>query len=140
MSSTLHPRSEGSQAAASGLTLFAAVMMLIAGFVDIFRGIMAIVHDNVFVSTPDYVFKFSLAGWGWIHLFLGIAALMVGVGLFRVSLWARILGVVVASLLLIANFLSIPYYPLWSIVAIALCAFVIWGLCVVRHDDDAAGN
>ncbi|MFC5143134.1 DUF7144 family membrane protein [Streptomyces aureoversilis] len=135
MSSTLHPHSEGSRAAAGGLTLFAAVMMLIAGFVDIFRGIMAIVHDNVFVSTPDYVFKFSLAGWGWIHLFLGIAALMVGVGLFRVSLWARILGVAVASLLLIANFLSIPYYPLWSIVAIALCALVIWGLCVVQHED-----
>ncbi|QLE70711.1 hypothetical protein FGW37_03000 [Streptomyces rectiverticillatus] len=139
MSSTLHPRSESSQAAAGGLTLFAAVMMLIAGFVDIFRGIMAIVHDNVFVSTPDYVFEFSLAGWGWIHLFLGIAALMVGVGLFRVSLWARILGVVVAALLLIANFLSIPYYPLWSIVAIALCALVIWGLCVVRDDDVAGG-
>ncbi|MEH6377216.1 hypothetical protein V7793_23225 [Streptomyces sp. KLMMK] len=135
MSSTLNPHSETSQAAAGGLTLFAAVMMLIAGFVDIFRGIMAIVHDNVFISTPDYVFKFSLAGWGWIHLFLGIAALMVGVGLFRVSLWARVLGVIIAALLLIVNFLSIPYYPLWSIVVIALCAFVIWALCVVRHED-----
>ncbi|MEU1814771.1 hypothetical protein ABZ543_06200 [Streptomyces roseifaciens] len=135
MSSTLNPHSETSQAAAGGLTLFAAVMMLIAGFVDIFRGIMAIVHDNVFISTPDYVFKFSLAGWGWIHLFLGIAALMVGVGLFRVSLWARILGVIIAALLVIVNFLSIPYYPLWSIVVIALCAFVIWALCVVRHED-----
>ncbi|MCQ8768387.1 DUF7144 family membrane protein [Streptomyces telluris] len=135
MSSTLNPHSETSRAAAGGLTLFAAVMMLIAGFVDIFRGIMAIVHDNVFISTPDYVFKFSLAGWGWIHLFLGIAALMVGVGLFRVSLWARILGVIIAALLLIVNFLSIPYYPLWSIVVIALCAFVIWALCVVRQED-----
>ncbi|MGK5730765.1 DUF7144 family membrane protein [Streptomyces sp. URMC 124] len=136
MSSTFDPRSKGSQAAASGLTLFAAVMMLIAGFVDLFRGIMAIVHDDVFVTTPDYVFKFSLAGWGWIHLLLGVAALMVGVGLFKVSLWARILGVIIAALLLIVNFLSIPYYPLWSLVVIALCAFVIWGLCVVRHDDD----
>ncbi|MEU8548395.1 DUF7144 family membrane protein [Streptomyces roseoverticillatus] len=135
MSSTLNPHSERSQAAASGLTLFAAVMMLVVGFVDLVRGIMAIVHDDVFVHTPNYVFKFSLGGWGWIHLFLGIAALMVGVGLFRVSLWARVLGVVVASLLLIVNFLSIPYYPLWSLVVIALCAFVIWGLCVVRPED-----
>ncbi|MFF7725220.1 hypothetical protein [Streptomyces sp. NPDC008001] len=135
MSSTLHSHSERTQAAAGGLTLFAAVMMMVVGFVDVFRGIMGIVHDPVFVHTPDYVFKFSLAGWGWIHLLLGIAALMVGVGLFKVSLWARILGVVVAALLLLVNFLSIPYYPLWSIVAIALCAFVIWGLCVVRTDD-----
>ncbi|WP_367135511.1 MULTISPECIES: DUF7144 family membrane protein [Streptomyces] len=135
MSSTLHPQSERSRAAASGLTLFAAVMMLVVGFMNLFRGIMAIVHDKVFVTTPDYVFKFSLAGWGWVHLLLGIAALMVGVGLFRVSLWARILGVAVAALLLLASFLSIPYYPLWSIVVIALCAFVIWGLCVVRPED-----
>ncbi|GGX98091.1 DUF7144 family membrane protein [Streptomyces hiroshimensis] len=135
MSSTLHPHSETSQAAAGGLTVFAAVMMLVLGLVNLFRGIMAIVHDHVFVTTPDYIFKFNLTSWGWIHLLLGLAALMVGVGLFRVSLWARILGVAVAALLMLANFLSIPYYPLWSIVAIALCAFVIWGLCVVRQDD-----
>lgn len=134
MSSTLNPRTE-KQAAAGGLTVFAAVMMLIVGFLDVFRGIMAIVHDNVFVTTPHYVFQFNLTGWGWIHLLLGILAIMVGVGLFKASLWSRVAGVAVAALLLVANFLSIPYYPLWSIVAIALCAFVIWGLCVVREDD-----
>ncbi len=134
MSSTLNPRTE-KQAAAGGLTVFAAVMMLIVGFLDVFRGIMAIVHDQVFVTTPHYVFQFNLTGWGWIHLLLGILAIMVGVGLFKVSLWARIAGVGVAALLLVANFLSIPYYPLWSIVAIALCVFVIWGLCVVRQDE-----
>ncbi len=134
MSSTLNPRTGKSQAAAGGLTVFAAVMMLIVGFLDFFRGIMAIVHDHVFVTTPNYVFKFNLTGWGWVHLLLGLLAIMVGVGLFRVSLWARILGVVVAALLVIANFLSIPYHPLWSVVVIALCAFVIWGLCVVHHN------
>ncbi|GHG50009.1 DUF7144 family membrane protein [Streptomyces griseocarneus] len=137
MSSSFDHRhhSERSLAAAAGLTVFAAVMLLIAGFLDLFRGISAIVHDTVYVSTTDYVYKFSLTGWGWIHLFLGIAAIMVGLGLFKVSTWARVLGIVIAALLILANFLFIPYYPLWSIVVIALCAFVIWGLCVVRHED-----
>ncbi|MEU1310877.1 hypothetical protein ABZ419_18575 [Streptomyces cinnamoneus] len=135
MSSSLHPHSEKTAAAAAGLTVFAAVMLLIAGFLDIFRGISAIVHDAVFVSTPNYVYKFSVEGWGWVHLFLGIAALMVGIGLFKVSTWARVLGIAIAALLIIANFLSIPYYPLWSIIVIAVCAFVIWALCVVRHDE-----
>lgn len=125
----------GKCTAAAGLTVFAAVMMLTAGFLNLFRGIMAVLHNAVYLKTPDYAFKFSLGGWGWIHLFLGIAAIMIGVGLFRVSLWARILGVAVATMLLIANFLSIPYYPLWSIVLMALCIFVIWGLCTVRHED-----
>ncbi|MEV4739078.1 hypothetical protein [Streptomyces sp. NPDC049555] len=34
-----------------------------------------------------------------------------------------------AVMLLIANVLSLPYHPLWSLVVMALCAFVIWGLC-----------
>ncbi|MFI9203269.1 hypothetical protein [Streptomyces sp. NPDC053048] len=134
MSSPLDPRTDTSQAAAGGLTVFAAVMMLVIGFLDLFRGVMAIVHDDVFVVTPQYVFQFNLTAWGWVHLLLGVLALMVGIGLFKASLWARIAGVTVAAVLLVANFLSIPYYPLWSVVAIALCALVIWGLCVVRAD------
>ncbi|MEV5510642.1 DUF7144 family membrane protein [Streptomyces orinoci] len=130
----------GKAQAATGLTMFAAVMMLITGFLNLLRGISAILRNAVYLKTPDYVFKFSLAGWGWVHLFLGIAAIMVGVGLFRVSLWARILGVVIASLLLIANFLSVPYFPLWSIVLMALCSFVIWGLCVVRREETPSGQ
>ncbi|GHF58457.1 hypothetical protein GCM10010218_44710 [Streptomyces mashuensis] len=129
-----HHHSEGSLAAAAGLTVFAAVMLLLVGFLDLLRGISAIVHDSVYVHTPDYVYRFNVAGWGWIHLFLGIAAIMVGIGLFKVSTWARVLGIVIAGLVLLANFLFLPYYPLWSLVVIALCAFVIWGLCVVRHD------
>jgi len=30
---------------------------------------------------------------------------------------------------------QIPYYPVWSLTLIALYAFVIWALCVVRRDD-----
>ncbi|GHG53667.1 DUF7144 family membrane protein [Streptomyces griseocarneus] len=140
MSSSLNPSPGGSQAAAGGLTVFAAVMMLVLGFLDLFRGVMALVHDDIFVTTPHYVFRFNLTGWGWIHLLLGILAIMVGVGLFKVSLWARVVGVAMAVLLLVANFLSIPYYPLWSIVVIALSAFVIWALCVVKPDSGPDGG
>jgi len=122
---------------AGGLTVFAAVMLLIAGALNIFRGISAIAEDDVFVRTPNYVFKFDLTSWGWIHLALGVVAVGVGLGLLTRAFWARILGVAVASLLIIANILSNPYYPFWSIVVIAICGFVIWGLCTVRRDDDA---
>ncbi|WP_412101967.1 hypothetical protein [Kitasatospora purpeofusca] len=96
---------------------------------------MAIAEDDVFVSTPKYVFRFDLTSWGWIHLALGVLAIGIGIGLFRLALWARILGIVVAALLIIANFLSIPYYPLWSVTVMAACALVIWGLCVIRRDE-----
>ncbi|MFJ8753024.1 hypothetical protein ACIREO_27360 [Streptomyces sp. NPDC102441] len=38
----------------------------------VFEGIAASAKDDLFVSTRDYLFKFSLTGWGWVHLILGI--------------------------------------------------------------------
>lgn len=133
MTSTVNPRT--ASPVAGGLVLFAAVMLLIAGLFDLFRGIMAIAKDDVFVTTPNYVFKFDLTSWGWIHLILGVIAIVVSAGLFKDAFWARILGVAIAALLILANFLSLPYYPVWSIVAIAFYAFVIWGLCVTGRED-----
>ncbi|MFC0597643.1 DUF7144 family membrane protein [Streptomyces palmae] len=131
MSSTTR-HGESAPAVAYGLLVFAAVMLIVGGILDILRGIMGIHQDAVFVSTPDYLFKFDTTGWGWIHLIAGAVAILVGVGLFKVSLWARVLGVIVAAVLILINFLSIPYFPLWSIVAIAFYGFVIWAICVVR--------
>jgi hypothetical protein len=118
---------------ASGLVALAAVMLLLAGLLNIFRGIMAIAENPVFVRTPNYVFKFDLTSWGWIHLVIGVLAIATGLSLFRLATWARVVGVGVAALLVIANFLSVPYYPLWSLIVIAACGIVIWALCVVHE-------
>ena len=39
--------------------------------------------------------------------------------------WARALGTVVAALSAIANFLWLPYYPVWSVILIGLAITVI---------------
>jgi nitrate reductase NapE component len=136
MATTTHHRS-GTHTAVVGLTLFATVMLFVAGVLDLLRGIMAIADDEVFVTTPNYVFKFDLTSWGWIQLALGAIAIVVSIGLYSAATWARIAGVAIAALLIIANFLSIPYYPVWSLTLIALYGFVIWALCVVQRDDMA---
>ncbi|MDX2561221.1 hypothetical protein PV371_16365 [Streptomyces sp. TX20-6-3] len=123
------------QAWAGGLTVFAAVMLGISGLVSVFRGIMAIAEDEVFVNTPNYVFKFDLTSWGWIHLILGIIAVLVSFGLYRASTWARVAGVGIAALVIIANFLSLPYYPAWSILMVAMSGFIIWALCAVKREE-----
>ncbi|MFI2033418.1 hypothetical protein ACH470_01745 [Streptomyces bottropensis] len=135
MATTATPRRSGtSEAAAGGLVTFAAVMLFISGVLGIFRGIMGIAEDDVFVTTENYVFKFDLTSWGWIHLILGAVAVLVSIGLFSAAVWARAVGVGIAALLLVVSFLSIPYYPVWSITLIALYSFVIWALCVVKRD------
>jgi hypothetical protein len=49
-------------------------------------------------------------------------------------MWSRVAGVAIAGLIVIANFLSLPQYPVWSVVVIAFSVFVIWALCVVKPD------
>ncbi|MEV0012059.1 hypothetical protein [Streptomyces sp. NPDC047973] len=115
--------------AASGWTVFAGVMMIFGGAMAIFEGIAAIAEDDLFVSTRNYVFQFSLTGWGWIHLILGIVVVVAGFAVFSGAVWARGVGVVLAGLLALANFMWLPYYPFWSLILIAINVFVIWALC-----------
>ncbi|WP_369030784.1 DUF7144 family membrane protein [Streptomyces adonidis] len=127
------PASTAKQEWASGLTAFAAVMLFLVGLLDLFRGIMAIAEDDIFLTTRNYVFEFDLTGWGWVHLALGVVAMIVSFGLLRTATWARVAGVAIAGLVIIANFLSLPYYPVWSVVMITISGFIIWSLCVVRR-------
>lgn len=65
---------------------------------------------------------------GWIHLTLGIVVLAAAICLFLGQTWARAVGIVLAILSGVANFLFIPYYPFWSIIIIVLDVFIIWAL------------
>jgi hypothetical protein len=56
------------------------------------------------------------------------------VALFQGAVWARAVAVVVASLSILASFLWMPYYPIWSMTLIAFDAFVIWA--VTAHGRD----
>jgi hypothetical protein len=55
-------------------------------------------------------------------------------GLVRGQTWARWVGIALVALNLIANFMFIPYYPVWSLLIVALDVAVIWGLAVYRDD------
>ncbi|WP_449344062.1 DUF7144 family membrane protein [Streptomyces malaysiensis] len=115
--------------AVSGWLVFAAVMMIFSGLMNLLQGISAIQTDRVFLVTQSYIFQFDLAGWGWVHLGVGIALLVAGFAVFTGAMWARVAGVVLAGLALIANFLWLPYYPVWATVLLIVDALVIWALC-----------
>ncbi|WP_344447683.1 DUF7144 family membrane protein, partial [Kitasatospora nipponensis] len=96
--------------AVTGLVLFAGVMMLIDGVLGIFQGIVAIAKDDVYLTTPNYVFQFSLTTWGWIHLAMGIVLAVVGFCVLTGAAWARVIGIALVSVNLLLNFLFLPYY------------------------------
>lgn len=123
-----------SENVAAGTSIAAACILVAIGAVELFQGIAAIAKDDVFVVGIEYVYKFDLTAWGWIHLVLGIAVVLVGIGLFTGATWARIGGVIALALSIVANFLWIPYYPWWSLTVIALAAFGIWAVTTWKPD------
>jgi hypothetical protein len=113
---------------AAGFVLFAALMMIMAGVWQGLAGLVAIFENEFYVATRNYTFQFDATTWGWIHLLLGVVVGLAGLGLLAGQTWARVVGIVLAVLSAIANFLFIPYYPFWAILVITLDIFVIWAL------------
>ncbi|MFD9615739.1 hypothetical protein ACFWB2_00435 [Streptomyces virginiae] len=127
------------RAPTSGTTITAGALMVFAGAMAILEGIAALSNDDLFVVTRHYVFEFSLTGWGWVHLILGIALVIAGCAVFSGALWARFFGVAIAGLSAIANFLWLPYYPWWAVILIAVNLFVVWALCAgMQREADAS--
>ena len=123
------PQTEGNiNPWAMGFTLFAASMMVISGTFQVFQGLAAILDDDFFVIGRSYAFDLDVSTWGWIHLFVGAIVALAGLLLFTGAVWARMVAIGLAMLSMLVNFFYIPYYPVWSILIIAIDVAVIWGL------------
>ncbi|MVO86470.1 hypothetical protein GPA10_17305 [Streptomyces sp. p1417] len=118
--------------------MFAGVLMLVNGVLGVLAGIAGIAEDDVYARLGDYVYKFNLTTWGWIHLVLGLLIAVTGWGILKGAEWARGAGVALAALGMVAQFLWLPYTPLWALVSLALGAFVIWALCTAPGKNPAA--
>jgi hypothetical protein len=127
-----YPRDDygtGRSMAQSGFTVLAATLMILSGLFSFMEGLVAIFRTGAFFTTQTgYTFQFSLHSWGWVHLGIGIVLFAAGACVLLGQTWARVLGIVLAVSSGIANFVFLPYYPLWSIVLIAVDVFIIWAL------------
>ena len=117
----------GSQA---GSLSFAAVLLIMAGLFHATQGFVALLNDDFYVKTQNYVFQFDLTTWGWIHMLLGLLVLAAGAGLFAGATWARTVAVIAASASLIGSFAWLPHYPLWGLALMAIDVFIIWAAIV----------
>jgi hypothetical protein len=126
------PESRFRPGLAAGLSSFAGVLLIVVGAFQALEGLSAIIRNELLVVTQDYAYKLNVASWGWIHLLVGLALAAVGVAILSGAIWARIVGIGIAVISAIAQFLSLPYYPVWAILVIALDVGVIWALTV--HD------
>ncbi|WP_070381005.1 DUF7144 family membrane protein [Rhodococcus sp. WMMA185] len=116
------------QGFAQGASLAAGVLLATVGVLQAMQGIAAIARDDIVVVGSDYIYTWSVTGWGWVHLVIGVLIAATGLALIAGAAWARVAAIVIAGLSIIVNFLWLPYYPWWSMVIIALDVVVIWAV------------
>ncbi|MFC9898058.1 hypothetical protein ACFVMC_30580 [Nocardia sp. NPDC127579] len=132
-SETEHPVRQG---VAMGTAIGAAILLFTVGLLNLFEGISAVADDSVFVIGPEYSYKFDLTAWGWIHIVTGILLLICAIGLATGTTWGRVAAITLAAISIVTNFLSLPYYPAWSILIIALDVVVIWAVSTWKPATD----
>ena len=128
MSQQASPRA---MAWADGGTIFAAVLLTTMGVFQALQGLAALANDEVFTTAAGYTFDFDLTTYGWAHVIVGAIAILVGLSMLMGQTWALIAGILLAMLSALANFVFIPYFPVWAIVLIALDIFIIWSISTV---------
>ena len=114
----------------AGRALFAAILLLIAGTLNIIYGIGALDDANVFVNDTRFIFT-NLNTLGWVLIILGVIQLTGGFSLLAGNTYGRVIGIAAGSLGAIGALLSIGgAYPWWSLAIFALCVYVVHGLIV----------
>jgi hypothetical protein len=116
------------------LTALAGILMFLLGGWWIIAGFVAIVNDDFFVVTQEWIFEFSTTSWGWTHLILGIVVLLASFGLFTGAVWARTVGVILAVISGLVAFAWLPYYPVWAILFVTMSVLTVWALTVHGRD------
>ena len=121
-----------------GSAVFAAILLLMAGTLNIIYGFGAVGDAHFFTdSGSHYVFS-SLHTWGWITVILGFIQVTAGFSLFAGGTYGRVIGLVAATLGAIGALLSIGgAYPFWSLGVFAICIIVIHGLAVLGEPERA---
>lgn len=120
----------------SGWVVFAGVVTAIAAALNLIYGITLLVHDEWIVLSPEAIVRFDLTTVGVFYLIFAAFQLFVAMGIFDGALWARILGIIGASLNLLAQMAFLSIYPQWSWLVIIADAAIIYGLAV--HGDEVA--
>ena len=121
----------------AGRIVFAGVLLLMVGTLNIIYGIGALDGANAF--DKRYVLT-NLNTLGWVLIILGVIQLTGGFSLLAGNTYGRVIGIIAGSLGAIGALLSVGgSYPWWSLGIFALCVIVVQGILVYGEEDRVAG-
>jgi hypothetical protein len=113
-----------------GRAVFAAILLLMAGTLNIIYGFGAVGDAHFFAHNTQFVVS-NLHTWGWITVILGVIEVVAALSLLAGGAFGRVFGIVAASIGGIGALLSVSgAYPYWSLAVFALCVIIVHGLVV----------
>ena len=121
----------------AGRVVFAGIVLLVVGTINIIYGIGALDDANVFVNDTRFILT-NLNTLGWVLIILGVIQLTGGFSLLAGNTYGRVIGIIGGSIGAIGAILSIGgSYPWWSLCVFALCVYVVYGIIVFGEDEKA---
>ena len=121
--------------------VFTAVLLFIVGVVQMTLGILALTRPELFaIDEARLLVATSWNAWGWTHLIIGSAQIVVGQGLLAGQSWGRVFGVVLAFLSSLSNLAFVAAFPVYALLIIAFNMVTIYAITAhgteVRPDYD----
>jgi hypothetical protein len=111
--------------------LFAGLMAIMAGSIQVLVGFCALFADDVFVVGSDkLVVPVDYTAWGVVHVVIGLVFIVVGYGIITGRAWSRGAGIVLAIVSAVLNLVFITAYPAWSLLVIAFDVVTLYALAV----------
>lgn len=118
----------------AGRVMFAAIMLLIVGTLNVIYGIGALAEAHIYVNDTRYVLT-NLNVLGWVLIVLGAIQLTGGLSLMAGNAYGRVIGIIAGSLGAIGALLSIGgAYPWWSLGIFFLCCWIVYGIVVFGEE------
>jgi hypothetical protein len=123
----------------AGRVVFAAILLVMVGVINIVYGIGALDDANYFVNNTRFVLD-DLNTLGWVLIVLGIVQLTGGFSLMAGRTYGRVLGIAAGTLGALGALFSIGgSNPWWSLCVFVLCIYVVYGIVVFGDDEAALG-
>ena len=121
----------------TGRAAFAAILLLIAGTLNIMYGIGALDSANIFVNDTRYIFT-NLNTMGWVLIVLAVIQLTGGFSLLAGNTYGLVIGIIGGTLGAIGALLSIGgSNPWWSLAVFFLCLWIVYGIMILVDDEHA---
>jgi hypothetical protein len=117
----------------TGWTVFASVVLLVVGALNLINGFTTLQHTSYYTSHLVYT---NLTFWGWAFLIWGVLQILAGaVTLFR-NAWGAYLGVGLAATSAILWFFMIFAAPFAAILGVTVSLLVVGGFTAGMHPDE----